>query len=121
MNDSNWTKGHFYTYVFLCIANADDNLSISEVTSIQDFLVRMHLEKANARLLFEDVHSQLRLQSEEERINYISNENARFFEGKEEISFMMDEIEDLILADNSIEKDEIKLYMKIRKALNVED
>lgn len=121
MNDLNWTKGHFYTYVFLCIANADNNLSISEITLIQDFLVRMHLEKANAALLFEEVNAHLQLQSEEERINYVHNQNARFFSNQEEITFMMNEIEDLILADNSIEKDEIKLYIKIRKALNVED
>ena len=121
MDISHWAKPHFCTYIFLCIASADDKVDLSELKNIQNFLERMHIESKESIVVINEVKSLFNSQKEAERIEFIKTAFIDFFITKQQTAAIVDEIEDLILIDNSIEKKEIQMYSKIRKALDIND
>lgn len=121
MEISSWTKSHFCTYLFLCIANADNNLQLKEITTIQDFLERMHIDKKNSITIIEEVKKFINNQNPEERLDFIKVIYSKLSLSKQQINAIMEELEEMILADNSIEKTEIMMYSKIRKAIEISD
>ena len=121
MDISQWTKAHFGAYIFLCIADADEDMDKKEVEKMQDFLEHLHFEYDNAFELLKSVRKIHQKHSQDLRINFISTKHHIFFESDDELHNIVDHIEELILADDSIDRDEIKMYSRIRKALNFDD
>ena len=119
MELNNWTKAHFCAYIFLCIADADENMDKNEIIQMQEFLEHLHFEHENAYELLTFVRNLHRRHSTGLRVNFIRTK-ARLFLTSQEATNVMDEVEHLILADNNIEKSEIKMYGQIRKALQID-
>jgi uncharacterized tellurite resistance protein B-like protein len=122
MKNQNWSKSHFCTYLFLCIAKSDDKVTASEIHAIKDLLKSLKLDEADrAQDIIVNVCEMLSSQNSDNRIDFIKNTYSSFFDRNDELNEIMDSIEELILADNNIEKSEIQMYIKIRKALGIND
>ncbi len=119
MKNTNWSKSHFCTYIFLCIAYSDDKITVSEIVNIKDFLSKINISDEEAKEIIKEVCFLLNSQNIEERLVFIAHTYKDFFNTTDDLSPLMNDIEDLILADNNIEKSEILMYNKIRKAMNV--
>ena len=121
MELSQWTKAHFSAYIFLSIADADEDMDKKEVEKMQDFLEDLHFEYDNAYELLKSVRETHRKHPKDLRVNFITTKHNQFLDSDEELLKIVDRIEELILADNSIDRAEIKMYSKIRKALKIDD
>lgn len=121
MEISQWTKAHFTAYIFLSIADADEDMDEKEIVIMQDFLEHLHFEYDNTYELLKSVREIQKKHPKDLRVNFITTKHEQFLDSEDELLRIMDEIEDLILADNSIDKEEIKMYSRIRKALKIDD
>lgn len=110
---SHWTKDHFIIFTFICIADSDNDLDKSELLEIAKHID--FVEDISA--LLKDVHSVVRVLPEDYRIGLIENHKSQFNLTEEDIEQTLSTIEEIILADTSIEREEIAMYSKIKKAL----
>lgn len=112
-NISHWTKDHFIIFIFICIADSDNSLDKSELLEIAK-----HIESVDdIPTVLKDVHSVVKVLPEEYRIGLIQNHKNQFNLTTEEIESTLGSIEEIILADTSIEREEIAMYSKIKRAL----
>lgn len=113
-NISHWSKDHFIIFTFICIADSDNELDKSELLEIAKHIKIVE----DIPTILKDVHSVVRVLPEEYRIGLIENHKNQFNLTPDEIDDCLTTIEEIILADTAIEREEIAMYSKIKKALN---
>ena len=124
MELSSWTKSHFCAYILLCIAHADSDIADEEIKTIENFLNELHIKdkiEQDTHQVLTSVFPVFHSHSRDLRENFVRTKWKIFFIEEDEICDIMDEIENMILVDNNIEKEEIKTYAFIRKAMNIHD
>jgi len=122
MDISNWSKSHFCAYILLYVAHADDRAEEEEMIYIENFLTKLGIEESNPK----DVHA-IMLEvmpvflrhSQSLRTNFVKTKWKLFYSEEEDMSSLLDEIEEMIIVDFNIHKSEIKAYGEIRKALGI--
>lgn len=114
-----WTKSHFFAYILLSIAHADNNIDKEELDSIKNYIENLNFDN-HANVLGHVLPVFLQ-HSSDLRANFVKTKWKLFFESEEEVGNILDEIEEMILVDNKIDLGEIKTYGSIRKALNICD
>ena len=112
-NISHWSKDHFFIFTFLCIADSDNSLDEIELLEIAKHISTTE----NVPAILNEVHSIVRILPEEYRIGLIQHQKHAFNFTEDEIEHVLCTIEEIILADTSIEREEIAMYSKIKKAL----
>lgn len=119
MNLANWKNYDFCAYILLCVADADHHMDMREFHSIEKSIDRLDLGGHHPHQLCDDVFNTFESHSAELRINFVETKWPLFFSKVEDMQVIIEEIEEIILADFTINKKEIRVYNQIRKALGI--
>lgn len=109
-----WSKNHFVMFILLCIADSDNNIDEEELQEIAD---HAHLS-GDFNAMYHELHLVVRMLPLEYKIDLIAQHKNQFQLSSVEIEDTLSTIEEIILADTSIDREEIATYSKIKKALN---
>lgn len=114
---TNWTKAHFVCYVFLCVADSDLNIEETELEELKRALKSTLDGEFDFGVIIRDVISEVGMQTYEEKKLFISSNKSRFLNDQAEATKVMDGIEEIIMADMSIDPDEMEVYRFLKKEL----
>lgn len=114
---TNWTKAHFVCYVFLCVADSDLNIEETELEELKRALQATLEDEFDFGVIIRDVISEVGMQTYEEKKQFITANKSRFLSNQAEATKVMDGIEEIIMADMSIDPDEMEVYRFLKKQL----
>lgn len=112
-NLSHWSKNHFIVFILLCIADSDNHMDEEEIIEITK-LIKID---GDIQQVVAEVHAVILILPEEYRMELLATKKTQFNLSIEEVENTLHTIEDIILADTSIERAEIAMYSKIKKIL----
>lgn len=112
-NLSHWSKNHFIVFILLCIADSDNHMDEGEILEI----TKMIAIDGDIEQIVTEVHAVILVLPEEYRLDLISCKKSEFSLSDEELDNTLQTIEEIILADTSIDRAEIVMYSKIKKLL----
>ncbi len=114
-NFQNWTYEHFLAYIFLCLAEADNDLDQEELVEIKRLIVRV--TGGDEEEYHKIIHDALKVVSshdEQERRELFLVLKESFLMNEEQKEKLIEGMEDIIIADLNIEPKELDLYRFIK-------
>lgn len=113
----NWTREHFITYIFFCIAYSDSSIDENEMDIINKFvMLSVDCDELSSSLI-DDVKKVIVSHNQLQKEQYIEQNISRFIvteAGKEKL---ITGIEEIIIADYNVESDEMEFYRFLKRLL----
>ncbi len=115
---ANWTKEHFVTYVYLCVAGADYSVDEEEIKEIHDKVIETLGSEDDFNKVIGEVQAEIKDHNDKDRMDFISDNVGTFLPSQEERKQVLEGIEDVIVADGHVDSVEMVTYRFVKKALN---
>ena len=110
----NWEFHHFLTYILLKVGYSDEELTQEEIQEIKSSVCNL-LYIRSADDIIQEVEPIFRLQSSEDQVQFIKDHKSIFLTDQEKIDTVLQSIEEVIIADLSVDDDEMAVYRTIKK------
>lgn len=114
----NWTSEHVMAYIYLALADADLERSKEERELIFERLSKRLNDKRKALTLFKEVSEAIKGHAMYDRPSYIQQLVKKFHFSEELKNAISSDAHELILTDEKIHTEEMKLLRLIRESLN---
>ena len=111
----NWTREHFITYIFFCMAYSDEDMDIEELETIKTFVQSIVECKDLSSSIIEDVKHEIITHNSEQKEDYIKNNINRFIKTEAGKQKLIQGIEEIIIADLSVETNEMEFYRFLKR------
>ena len=111
----NWTREHFITYIFFCMAYSDEDMDSEELETIKTFVQAIVECKDLSSSIIENVKNEIVSHSKEKKETYIKDNINSFIKTEEGKQKLIQGIEEIIIADLSVETDEMDFYRFLKR------
>lgn len=111
----NWTREHFITYIFFCMAYSDQSMDESELETIKSFVLSIVECNELSGSIIEEVKTEIIHHSQEEKELYIEKNIEQFITSEEGKEKLIQGIEEIIIADLNVEADEMEFYRFLKR------
>ncbi len=111
----NWNKEYFITYIFFGVAYSDHSMDDSELDLIKKQVLDIVGCKELSTTIVEDVKKTIITHSEAQKEKYITENMSKFITTDEGRQKLIIGIEEIIIADLSVESDEMEFYRFLKR------
>ena len=111
----NWNKEYFITYIFFGVAYADEKMDDSELALIKDQVLDIVGCSELSTTIINDVKEKIITHTEAQKEKYITENMSKFITTDESRHRLIHGIEEIIIADLSVESDEMEFYRFLKK------
>lgn len=114
---SDWNFNHFVVYLYLCIADADYNITDDEVDEIENKLQNSLLEGVECKKIISEVLKEFKNHTDYEKTSFISKNVGIYCSTNDIKEKIIKGLEDIMSADGVIKSVEVIMYRYIKKTI----
>lgn len=116
--DKTWTKDHYMIYLYLCVANADYNMSDSELEKLHSkFDDREEDLDRNYSTYIKDVLREYKQHTDMEMNDFIIDYAQKFCNDSKSKEKVMSDLKEIIEADGIVKDVETIMYRNIKRMI----
>ncbi len=112
-----WDFNHFVTYLYLCIADSDFNITDDEIDEIESKLQSSLLESRDYKAMIEEVLREFKQHTDYEKTAFINDNVKKYCTDDDIKKKIIKGLEDIMAADGVIKSVEIIMYRYIKKTI----
>lgn len=117
--DKQWESNHFMIYLYLCVANADYNLSDEELEELHKKFEYLNIDDKDFSVVIKEVLQEFKNHTDREMNDFIMDYGKRFCDSKEKKEKILSDLKDIINADGIVKDVESLVFRNIKQMLKV--
>lgn len=114
---NNWVYEHFVCYLYLCIADADYNISDDEIDKIHEKISRSLKHGKNYIKIIAEVLNEFKNHTDYERTDFINKNVKKYCIDSNTKSKIISDLEEIMEADGIIKSVEMIMFRYIKKTI----
>ena len=115
---SNFSYSEYVLFIYLCIANVDNDLSLEEIEVLFDKMDLEHFNNSNSELLVGVVYKKYKSIPPEQRLEAIQINAHKHLADKQKGLNLLQNLYQIMIADGEIKPSEKKLFEEIEAIVN---
>ena len=115
---SNFSYSEYVLFIYLCMANVDNELSLQEVEVLFDKMDLEHFNNAGHELLIGIVFKKYKVIAPEDRLEAIKISAHKHLSDKQKGLNLLQNLYQIMKADGEIKASEKKLFEEIERVVN---
>jgi uncharacterized tellurite resistance protein B-like protein len=115
---SNFSYSDYVLFIYLCIANVDNDLSLEEIEVLFDKMDLEHFNNSNSELLVGVVYKKYKSIPPEQRLEAIQISAHKHLADKQKGLNLLQNLYQIMIADGEIKPSEKKLFEEIEAIVN---